>query len=174
MAKVTGQLKSFARRSSDKNLEFDLRQAVKEAVNLMKHQFHVENCNLKISMPGQPVFIIGDRMRLEQVLINLFRNALDALNNTESPVIGIKLTSDDQFAKVLVWDNGPGVPNEIGKKIFEPFVTTKKEGIGVGLGLSISYKIIKDMKGDFRVSNRTPGGAEFFVQIPLSKKQQDG
>ena len=174
MAKVTGQLKSFARRSSDKNLEFDLRQAIKEAVNLMKHQFLVENCDLKLSMPGHPVLIMGDRMRLEQVLINLFRNALDALHETESPLIGVKLSMDNDSAMIQVWDNGPGVAEEIGKKIFEPFMTTKKEGIGVGLGLSISYKIIKDMKGNFRLTNRDPHGAEFFVQIPLSKKHQEG
>lgn len=172
MAKVTGQLKSFARRSSDKNIEFDLRQAIKEAVNLMKHQFHVENCDLKLSMPGHPVLIMGDRMRLEQVLINLFRNALDALQDTESPLIGAKLSMENGKASIHVWDNGPGIAEEIGNKIFEPFVTTKKEGIGVGLGLSISYKIIKDMKGDFRVANRSTQGAEFFVHIPLSKKQQ--
>lgn len=174
MAKVTGSLKSFARRSSDKNLEFDLRQAIKEAVSLMKHQFHVENCDLKLSMPGQPVLIIGDRMRLEQVLINLFRNALDALHETDAPQINVKLSLENGQALVRVWDNGPGVPEEIGNKIFEPFVTTKKEGIGVGLGLSISYKIVKDMGGHFRVANRAPSGAEFSVQIPLSTKQQEG
>jgi len=174
MAKVTGQLKSFARRSSDKNIEFDLRQAIKEAVSLMKHQFHVENCDLKLSMPGHPVLIMGDRMRLEQVLINLFRNALDALQDTKYPLIGVKLSMEQNKATVQVWDNGPGVAEEIGKKIFEPFITTKKEGIGVGLGLSISYKIIKDMNGDFRVTNKKPQGAEFTVQIPLSQMQQKG
>jgi len=173
MAKVTGNLKSFARRSSDMDLEFDLRQAIKEAVNLMKHQFHVENCDLKLSMPGQPILIMGDRMRLEQVLINLFRNALDALHETASPQIGVKLSVDTGLAQVKVWDNGPGVAEKIGNKIFEPFVTTKKEGIGVGLGLSISYKIIKDMDGHFRVTNRVPNGAEFSVQIPLSQKRQE-
>ncbi|NDV18581.1 GHKL domain-containing protein [Pseudodesulfovibrio sp. JC047] len=172
MAKVTGQLKSFARRSLDMNVEFDLRQAIKEAMNLMKHQFLVENCYLRLSMPGHPVLILGDRMRLEQVLINLFRNALDALQETESPFIGVKLSMENDMAVIRVWDNGPGIAEEVGKKIFEPFVTTKKEGIGVGLGLSISFKIIKDMKGNFLVANRAPHGAEFFVQIPLSKNQQ--
>lgn len=173
MAKVTGQLKSFARRSSDKSSEFDLRLAIQEALNLMKHQFHVENCELDLSIPDYPVYIMGDRMRLEQVLINLFRNALDALQETESPMIGVKLTKVKERAKIHVWDNGPGIAEEVGKKIFEPFVTTKKEGIGVGLGLSISYKIVKEMRGDFRVANRDTQGAEFFVHIPLSQKQQE-
>lgn len=173
MANVTGQLKSFARRSSEKSSEFDLRQAIEEALNLMKHQFHVENCALELSMPDYPVTIKGDRMRLEQVLINLFRNALDALQETESALIGVKLTKVKERAKIHVWDNGPGIAEELGKKIFEPFVTTKKEGSGVGLGLSISYKIIKDMQGDFRATNRDTQGAEFFVHIPLANKQQE-
>jgi two-component system C4-dicarboxylate transport sensor histidine kinase DctB len=112
-------------------------------------------------------------MRMEQVLINLFRNGLDALMEVESPLIGVRLSVDGDKATIHVWDNGPGIAEEVGKKIFEPFVTTKKEGIGVGLGLSISYKIVKDMKGDFRVANRDPHGAEFFVHLPLSKQQQD-
>ncbi|MGE4193579.1 MAG: ATP-binding protein [Pseudodesulfovibrio sp.] len=173
MAKVTGQLKSFARKTTDKEIEFDLRQAVKEALNLMKHQFVVENCDLKLSMPGQPVLVMGDRMRMEQVLINLFRNGLDALQDTPEPLIGVRLYEDGDRATIHVWDNGPGIAEEVGKKIFEPFVTTKKEGIGVGLGLSISYKIVKDMRGDFRVANREPNGAEFFIHLPLCKHQQE-
>lgn len=173
MAKVTGQLKSFARKTTDKEIEFDLRQAVKEALNLMKHQFVVENCDLKLSMPGQPVLVLGDRMRMEQVLINLFRNGLDALQDTPEPLIGVRLYEEGDRAVIHVWDNGPGIAEEVGKKIFEPFVTTKKEGIGVGLGLSISFKIVKDMRGDFRVANRDPRGAEFYIQLPLSKQQQE-
>ncbi|MEF2230275.1 MAG: ATP-binding protein [Pseudodesulfovibrio sp.] len=172
MAKVTGNLKSFARRSSDKKLEFDLRQAVKESMNLMKHQFHVENCDIALSMPSKPVPVVGDQTRLEQVLINLFRNALDALHDVASPQIGVVVDTADGMAVLAVWDNGPGVPDEIGSRIFEPFVTTKKEGIGVGLGLSISYKIIQDMGGNFRVARRAQGGAEFTIRIPLSQQQE--
>ncbi|CCH47815.1 sensor histidine kinase [Pseudodesulfovibrio piezophilus] len=174
MGKVTGQLKSFARKSSDKKSEFDLRLAIQESLTLMKHQFHVENCELDLNMSDDPVYIIGDRVRLEQVLINLFRNALDALQETEKPIIGVSLRQVKERAKIHVWDNGPGISEQVDKRIFEPFVTTKKEGIGVGLGLSISYKIIKDMNGDFRAANREHHGAEFFVHLPLSRKKQDG
>ncbi|MCJ2164743.1 MULTISPECIES: ATP-binding protein [unclassified Pseudodesulfovibrio] len=172
MGTVTGQLKSFARKSSNTKSEFDLRLAIQESLTLMKHQFHVENCELEMHITDEPVYIIGDRFRLEQVLINLFRNALDALQNTKSPTVGISLRKVKERAKIHVWDNGPGISEPGVKKIFDPFVTTKKEGHGVGLGLSISYKIIKDMNGDFRAANREGQGAEFFVHIPLARKKE--
>nr|WP_321257257.1 ATP-binding protein [uncultured Pseudodesulfovibrio sp.] len=173
MAKVTEQLKSFARKSSNTDREFDLRQAINESLTLMKHQMRVEDCELKLTLPDTPILIKGDRVRLEQVLINLFRNALDALQNTESSFIGVTLSASDEKARIRVWDNGPGISSDIDKKLFEPFVTTKKEGVGVGLGLSISYKIIKDMNGDFRARNCLEQGAEFTVYLPLSKQNKE-
>ncbi|BDQ36204.1 two-component sensor histidine kinase [Pseudodesulfovibrio nedwellii] len=173
MAKVTEQLKSFARKSSNTDREFDLRQAINESLTLMKHQMRVEDCELKLTLPDTPILIKGDRVRLEQVLINLFRNALDALQNTESSFIGVTLSASDEKARIRVWDNGPGISSDIDKKLFEPFVTTKKEGVGVGLGLSISYKIIKDMNGDFRARNCLDQGAEFTVYLPLSKQNKE-
>jgi two-component system C4-dicarboxylate transport sensor histidine kinase DctB len=173
MAKVTGQLKSFVRKSSNKKTEFDLRLAINESLTLMRHQFHVENCELKLTIPDVPVLILGDRMRLEQVLINLFRNALDSLQDTDNALIGLTLSTSSSHARVYVWDNGPGISPEIGIRLFEPFVTTKKEGDGVGLGLSISYKIVKDMDGDIRAGNRPDRGAEFTLHLPLSDKGKE-
>jgi two-component system C4-dicarboxylate transport sensor histidine kinase DctB len=173
MAKVTGQLKSFVRKSSNKKTEFDLRLAINESLTLMRHQFHVENCELKLTMPDEPVLILGDRVRLEQVLINLFRNALDSLQETENALIGVTLSSSGNHARIYVWDNGPGISPEIGSRLFEPFVTSKKEGVGVGLGLSISYKIVKDMGGEIRAGNRPDRGAEFTLHLPLSQQGKE-
>lgn len=173
MGDVTSQLKSFIRKSSNKKRNFDLRQAVDEALTLMKHQFTTEDCHLQLTMPENPISIMGDRVRLEQVLINLFRNALDSLQKTENPLIGVTLTSQEDCARIHVWDNGPGIAQDIGDRLFEPFVTTKKEGAGVGLGLSISYKIIKDMSGRIRGGNRPGGGAEFILTLPLSRQSAE-
>jgi two-component system C4-dicarboxylate transport sensor histidine kinase DctB len=172
MGKVTGQLKTFVRKSSNKKTEFDLRLAIDEALTLMRHQFVVENCELKLTMPDTPVIIVGDQMRLEQVLINLFRNALDSLQDTQGALIGVTLSTSGRHARVYVWDNGPGIAPDIGRRLFEPFVTSKKEGDGVGLGLSISYKIIKDMDGEIRAGNRPDRGAEFTMHLPLSRGKE--
>lgn len=172
MAKVTGQLKSFVRKSSNKKSEFDLRQAINESLTLMKHQFQVEACELQLDMPDEPVLIIGDRVRLEQVLINLFRNALDSMQDTKQALIGVTLSTEGDKARIHVWDNGPGISEDIGKRLFEPFVTSKKEGVGLGLGLSISYKIIKDMDGDIRGGNHPDFGAEFVLHLPLAHENK--
>ncbi|WP_419785236.1 sensor histidine kinase [Pseudodesulfovibrio sp.] len=168
MGTVTGQLKSFARKSQDKKNAFDLRLAIQESLTLMEHQFHIEGCRLELYLTDDPVYVVGNRVHMEQVLINLFRNALDAMQDTKDALIGVSLRRVKERAKIHVWDNGPGIDASVDKRIFEPFVTTKKEGSGVGLGLSISYKIIKDMNGDFRATNRADRGAEFFVHIPLA------
>lgn len=174
MAKVTGQLKSFVRKSSNKKTKFDLRRAVNESLTLMRHQFQVENCELQLDMPEYPIYIMGDHVRLEQVLINLFRNALDSMLHTASPVIGVEMAHENGHATILVRDNGPGIGTEIGKRLFEPFVTSKKEGVGMGLGLSISYKIIKDMGGDIRGRNRDECGAEFVLTLPVVDHDTSG
>ncbi|MDD3313120.1 ATP-binding protein [Pseudodesulfovibrio sp.] len=174
MGTVTGQLKSFARKSTDKKNEFDLRLAIQESLTLMEHQFHTEGCRLELFLTDEPINVVGNRVHMEQVLINLFRNALDALQHTDDALIGVSLRKVKERAKIHVWDNGPGIDASVDKRIFEPFVTTKKEGSGVGLGLSISYKIIKDMNGDFRATNRPDRGAEFFVHIPLARTRKTG
>ncbi|GAB7022358.1 sensor histidine kinase [Salidesulfovibrio brasiliensis] len=173
MAKVTGQLKSFVRKSSNKKSEFDLRLAIDESLTLMKHQFQVEACELDLNLPDSPIQVVGDRVRLEQVLINLFRNALDSMQDTRAALIGVSLTTEGDKARIHVWDNGPGIAEEIGNRLFEPFVTTKKEGVGLGLGLSISYKIIKDMGGKIRAGNHPELGAEFFLHLPLANSDKE-
>ncbi|MEF2231648.1 MAG: ATP-binding protein, partial [Pseudodesulfovibrio sp.] len=153
MAAVTGQLKSFARKSTERKIRFDLRHAIDESLTLMKHQFHLENCTLDLNLTDDPIAVRGNLVHMEQVLINLLRNALDALVHTDDARIGISLEKDGDHAEIRVRDNGPGIADSVGKRMFEPFVTTKTDGMGVGLGLSISYKIIKDMDGDFRAAN---------------------
>ena len=169
MATVTGQLKSFARKSTERKSRFDLRHAIDESLTLMTHQFHLENCQLDLDLTGETMEVRGNRVHLEQVLINLLRNALDALAETEGARIAVRLARDGDHAEIRVRDNGPGIAESVGQRMFEPFVTTKTDGMGVGLGLSISYKIIKDMDGDFRAANLPEGGAEFIVRVPLAR-----
>ncbi|SDL64500.1 two-component system, NtrC family, C4-dicarboxylate transport sensor histidine kinase DctB [Maridesulfovibrio ferrireducens] len=173
MARVTEQLKSFARKSSECESEFDLREAVNATLALMKHQFELEGCEVMLNIPEYKVSLLGDCGRFEQVLINLFRNALDAMQGQENKLIGVNVQIEQEMVIVRVLDNGPGIDAEVDSSVFEPFVTTKKEGVGLGLGLSISYKIIKDMGGRIWVENRSEGGAEFCLKLPLYQRRED-
>jgi two-component system C4-dicarboxylate transport sensor histidine kinase DctB len=107
--------------------------------------------------------ILGDRLRLEQVLINLLRNALDATKAIMEPAVEIILAQGETVT-LVVRDNGPGIVDL--ELLFEPFYTTKNAGDGVGLGLAISSGIINDMGGRLTAHNASSGGAVFEISLP--------
>ena len=111
--------------------------------------------------------IMGDNVRLEQVLINLLRNAIDATKSVDDPQVDILLTGGEQVV-ISVRDNGPGVEDL--DQLFEPFYTTKAPGDGVGLGLAISSGIVGDFGGRLTARNGTAGGAVFEVELPIYKE----
>ena len=110
------------------------------------------------------MLVMGDRMRIEQVLINLLRNALDALKTVSDPEIEVIL-SKGETVTLSVRDNGPGIKDL--ELLFEPFHTTKEPGDGVGLGLAISSGIVTDLGGRLTARNASDGGAVFEVQLPI-------
>lgn len=167
MTAITGQLKSFSRKSPLKIQKLDMRQPVQKALALLKYSISDIECVLQKELTDQPQWVMGDELRLEQVFINLVRNGLDALVDCEKKIITVTIHADTTNVEVSVTDSGPGISLEIGEQIFEPFFTTRKSGDGLGLGLYISRSIIKDMHGDIRVSNTVDAGACFTVQLPL-------
>ena len=107
---------------------------------------------------------MGDRVRIEQVMINLLRNAIDATGSVDAPEIDIILAAGET-ATLTVRDNGVGIDDL--DKLFEPFYTTKTAGDGVGLGLAISSGIVNDLGGRLTARNAEGGGAVFEVQLPI-------
>ncbi len=164
MGAITKQLKSYARKGGDALEPIDARDCVSSALSMMEPQLKSRKVRITRSLPSDPVRILADRVRLEQVLINLMRNALDATKSTPEPEISLILTAG-QFATVTVRDNGPGIEDL--DALFEPFYTTKAPGDGVGLGLAISSGIVKDLGGRLYARNGRAGGAVFEVQLPL-------
>ena len=112
---------------------------------------------------AEDALVMGDRMRIEQVLINLIRNAIDAIKTVKDPEIEIIL-STGQMISLTVRDNGFGIADL--DDLFEPFYTTKQAGEGTGLGLAISSGIINDMGGRLMARNSDEGGAVFEVILP--------
>jgi two-component system, NtrC family, sensor kinase len=110
---------------------------------------------------------IGNVNQLQQVVVNLVQNAVDA--SPEDGVIKVTLGADDLEVWLSVEDQGTGVPAEIREKIFEPFFTTKPEGVGTGLGLAISHNIVHEHGGVLRVGESTLGGARFELRLPIAK-----
>ena len=164
MGAITRQLKSYARKGGEAFAPVDFKACIGEALSMMEPQLKPRRVRIVRAMPRAPVMVLADRIRLEQVIINLLRNALDATRDTPDPVIELTLTSGEA-AVLTVADNGPGITDL--DKLFEPFWTTKKPGEGVGLGLAISSGIVADLGGRLTARNGEGGGAVFDLSLPL-------
>ncbi len=167
MGAITRQLKSYARKGGEAFEPVDVRSAVSSALSMMEPQLKLRVVKITRSLPRQPVMVMADRIRLEQVIINLLRNALDATLTVANPQIDILLSAGGQ-AVLAVRDNGHGI-REL-ESLFEPFYTTKKPGEGVGLGLAISSGIVTDLGGRLTARNAEGGGAVFEVELPILAK----
>ena len=164
MGAITRQLKSYARKGADALEPVDVKDAVLSSLSMMEPQLRQRQIAITRTLPDTPVMIFGDRMRLEQVIINLLRNALDATKMASDPSIEILLAQGD-VARLSVRDNGSGIEDL--DELFEPFYTTKQPGDGTGLGLAITSGIVSDFGGRLTARNAIKGGAVFEVELPI-------
>jgi two-component system, NtrC family, C4-dicarboxylate transport sensor histidine kinase DctB len=164
MGAITRQLKSYARKGSDAFEPVDTRAALSSALAMMEPQLKTRKITINRTIPSEPAMILGDRLRLEQVIINLLRNALDATKGVRDPTIEIVLALGETV-RLTIRDNGPGIENL--DDLFEPFYTTKSPGDGVGLGLAISSGIVNDLGGRLTARNAATGGAVFELRLPV-------
>ncbi|AZL67221.1 MULTISPECIES: sensor histidine kinase [Pseudomonas] len=165
MAALTGHLKTFARNSPGGLRErLDLATVVDQALHLLDARIHAEAVDVALYL-ARPAWVRGDAIRLEQVLINLLRNALDAMADKRYKRLEIRIELDDGQWRLSVLDSGGGIEPADLAKVFDPFFTTKPVGEGLGLGLAISYGIVVDAGGCLQVEN-LPGGARFSLTLP--------
>jgi len=170
MGGITKQLKSYARKGSDRLEPVDAKDAVLSSLSMMEPQLRQRQVSITRTLPDSRIMIYADRMRLEQVIINLLRNALDATKMTQEPSIDILLVAGD-VARLTVRDNGSGIEDL--DELFEPFYTTKAAGDGTGLGLAISSGIVNDFGGRLTARNAIKGGAVFEVELPILGEQTE-
>jgi two-component system C4-dicarboxylate transport sensor histidine kinase DctB len=166
MAAVTGHLKTFARKSEPGHSEpVEVDKSVDRALFLLESQVKAAGVRIEKTIPHD-LCVMGYAVQLEQVILNLVRNALDAVAGRADPRIWITASASDEVVSLAVADNGPGISAvEIGR-IFDPFFTTKPLGKGLGLGLSISSGIVQVFGGQIHAVNRPQGGAELTVELP--------
>ncbi|MRU14109.1 sensor histidine kinase [Roseovarius sp. A21] len=164
MGAITKQLKSYARQDRDAFEPVKMGEALNSALAMMEPQLRQRKITITRSIPDDPVIVMGDRVRIEQVIINLLRNAMDATEASDDPAIDI-LLAGGETAMLTVRDNGHGIEDI--ENLFEPFYTTKQPGDGVGLGLAISSGIVNDLGGRLTARNAVGGGAVFEMQLPI-------
>ncbi len=164
MGAITRQLKSYARKGQAALSPVDMAAALASSLSMMEPQLRQRQVQISRILPDTPVEVMGDRLRIEQVMVNLLRNALDATKSERNPQVDIILSAGET-ATLTVRDNGPGIDDL--DALFEPFYTTKQPGDGVGLGLAISSGIVNDLGGRLTARNGQNGGAVFEMQLPI-------
>ncbi len=161
---IVQTLKSFARQPqlSEERL-MDVCELVKNALVL----FHHREVELREVLPPNLPRVMGNANQLQQVIVNLVQNAIDA--SPKKGIIEVAVAAEGDELVMSVEDQGKGVPLELRERIFEPFFTTKPEGVGTGLGLAISLTIVRDHHGTLRVGDAALGGARFEARLPVRR-----
>lgn len=165
MAALTGHLKTFARNSPGGLRErLDLAGVVEQALHLLDGRIRAEGVELALYL-ARPAWVRGDAIRLEQVMVNLLHNSLDAMADKRYRRLEIRIEAQHGDWHLSVLDTGGGIPEADLAKVFDPFFTTKPVGAGLGLGLAISYGIVAEAGGRLEAAN-LPGGACLSVILP--------
>lgn len=169
MAELSRHLRSFARRPQASIRPVSVKAVVSESLALLSGQFKAAGVALDLALPEGSLWVLGGHVRLQQVLVNLLTNALDAVRDRNEPFVTLRVTQSEEQVVLSVEDNGGGIGAEDLERIFDPFFTTKEVGKGLGLGLSISYNIVKDFGGRLEAGNRESGGARFSVTLQAAE-----
>ena len=165
MAAIIKQLRGFSRKSSGERSRVSIDQSVDQAFAMFEPE--IESSQVKISVSIDPeLSAMTDPLLLNQVLVNLFSNAIQAMASVEIRHIDIEAHNHDHGIVISISDTGPGIPASVIENIFDPFFTTKEVGLGLGLGLSISYRIMESLGGKIEVANGATGGARFELYLP--------
>ncbi|MTV53263.1 sensor histidine kinase [Massilia buxea] len=167
MGGITGKLKSFARKSSAGLAPASIHTAIANALVLVERRIELDKVRFTLDIGQDDMYALCDSNRLEQVLLNLMSNALDALGTLARDVhreLSVSATQTPASVQIRVRDSGPGLSDEAHARLFEPFFTTKPQGEGLGLGLAISEQIIRDFGGSLR-AERLEAGACFIIEL---------
>jgi len=167
-SEIVNNLLNFSRTGAVEFTEVNLNAVVEETLSLVSHPFKTARVHVIKSLQKQLPPVLGSNNRLQQVFLNLFMNARDAMPN--GGMLEVRTAANNGYVEVEVTDTGIGIPRENLIRIFDPFFTTKSSGRGTGLGLSVSYGIIKEHAGKIDVRS-TPGkGTSFRLEFPVVQK----
>ncbi|HEX3748540.1 MAG TPA: ATP-binding protein [Bryobacteraceae bacterium] len=166
-SEIVNSLLNFSRTSSTSFGDVNLNRVVQETLSLLDHQLQKTGVQIKTDLDAALPPIHGNTGKLQQVFLNLFLNARDAMSG--GGTLEIRTWRDGAVVKVDVLDSGHGIAPEHLRRIYDPFFTTKGAQKGTGLGLSVTYGIIQEHGGSIEVTNRPDGGARFRLELPVSR-----
>ncbi len=170
MESITKQLKFFSRKGRDKFELVDLQDVMDSALDLLEPNITHCSATVNLERPEGPMVVKANRLRLEQVMTNIVRNALDAIEDEETRDIEIAMGQTDSHVWFSVADTGHGLGGKSFDDLNEPFATTRESGRGMGLGLTISAGIVSDHDGAISADDRPNGGAIFRIELPRAER----
>ena len=165
--RVLENLRKFIRKQEIRIDPIDVNKAVADVLNLIEADAHAEGIRVVLRLEAELPVVRANMVQLQQVVLNLTRNAVDAMRDSSGKEREIEVVTertDKGGVRIRVVDHGPGVPRQLGDNIFHPFVTTKREGLGVGL--AISRTIVQSYGGSLSYRDNPAGGAIFVVEVP--------
>ncbi|MEM7523362.1 MAG: ATP-binding protein [Pseudomonadota bacterium] len=166
MEGIARELRFFARWSTEPMRPVDLSGVVDDALALVRHDAAGACVRVAWERPGEPAFVLGNALRLEQVVVNLFRNAISAMDGRPARTLTVAIVVGAESVDLSVSDTGSGTGGRTLDQISEPFASTRRSGDGMGLGLAISAEIVREHKGGFALCANEEGGAVFTVSLP--------
>jgi len=150
----------------------DVGKVIKEALFIVSGRMRESGIAVAARIDPEDLAVCAEATRLEQVLVNLLGNAIDALARDGTRRIEIAAAARGEQCAIVVSNTGPGIDADILPRLFEPFVTTKPAGKGLGLGLMISAHIVRGFGGSLKARNLAPVGAEFTIELPRAASSQ--
>ena len=168
IGRTVGQLLNFAREAKPQVARVNLRPLLRRCLTLLGHELAARQIATFLHADGEVSDILGDPHQLEQVFLNILMNAIEAMPNGGKLDISVRERRDPRFVQVAVIDTGPGIPPDVLPRIFDPFFTTKEVGKNTGLGLSVSYGIVRTHGGYIDVESVGGQGTTVRVDLPVN------
>ena len=168
-AKIVNGLLNLSRpgTSSNERIEVDLNAVITDVFGLLEYQFAVSNIKVRLELVNAPLRVSGIEHQLQQVFLNLFLNARDAMPSGGWLSVSTRIDGDRAVAEIA--DTGSGIPSAHLARIYDPFFTTKAIGRGTGLGLSITYGIVQEHAGSISCDSQVGQGTRFSIRLPLAE-----
>ena len=172
--KIISGLLSFSRETPNAFKTIDINDVIASVADLIRHRLELQDIYFKLEQCPTPLFVHGDRNRLQQCFLNLLFNAIEAMGPGGQLEITSACNRDKQSAEVRIQDTGHGISQKHLSHIYDPFFTTKPMGEGTGMGLSIVYGVVKNHQGEITVHSKVDQGTTFIVQVPLCAPSVSG
>jgi signal transduction histidine kinase len=167
-SEIVNSLLNFSRTSPTEFVEVDINRVVRETLTLIEHQLQKAGVHVETKLAAALPPVKGNAGKLQQVFLNLFLNARDAMER--GGILAVSTSADDAVARIEVADTGQGIHPENLARIYDPFFTTKGARKGTGLGLSVTYGIVREHGGTIEVESEPGVGTRFQVELPLVRK----